>query len=407
MNQNPPAVFVSPIHFSKRVPRRNGFLPRTVTILLLTLCLARADENLDYLSIYNEFGRADQLAAKGETAQAQDGYRKAQRELEAFQQTHPNWNREIVNFRLQYLAAKIAATSEKTAPTETASSTANTAATAPAGSPVKLIAPGSEPRTVLRLRPAAGARQTMSMTLKMAMDITAAGQHFPSMNIPALTMTMTVEVKDVAANGDIDYGMTYTDATLAADTNTPPAVATAMKSALDSIHGMTATGKMTSQGVVKAMHIKLPAGAAPQLSQTMSQMKEAFANAYVPFPAEAVGPGAKWEYTTKIRNQGMTIEQTATYELASNDNNLVKLNTSLTQRAAHQQVQNPAMPGMKMELAKLSGNGTGQSTFDLTHITPQSATLNETTDMAMSVNMGQQKQEMTMKMDMAVSVETM
>ena len=36
----------------------------------------------------------------------------------------------------------------------------------------------------------------------------------------------------------------------------------------------------------------------------------------------------------------------------------------------------------------------------------QSATLNETTDMAMSVNMGQRKQEMTMKMDVQVSMET-
>src|ERR1019366_3447718 len=284
-----------------------------IMLVLLTLCAVRADaQDKDYLVIYGIMGQADTLSAGGQTTQAHAKYAEAQLALAQFQRENPAWNIKTVSFRLNYLAEKLAATAAKTVTPEN-----NTAATtvkkeaAPAApkSPVKLRDAGSEPRTVLHLHPRVGDQQTVIMTMKMAMPTSAAGKEMPAMDMPAMLMTMDFGVKDISADGDITYTMVFSDATVAADTNTPPAIAAAMKSSLASIRGMTGTGRMSSHGIVKGVEIKLPATADPQMSKTMDQMKESFSSSSTPLPEEAVGPGAKWEYQTRIKSQGMTIDQ--------------------------------------------------------------------------------------------------
>jgi len=200
--------------------------------------------------------------------------------------------------------------------------------------------------------------------------------------------------------------LTYGDAAVAAGTNTMPAVAEAMKSSLAGLRGLTGNGRMSDRGLNLGMQMKLPAGADPQLSQMMDQMKESFSSSSSPFPDEAVGPGAKWEYKTKLKSQGMTLNQSMTSELVSNEGDRLTLRNTIAQTAANQKIQNPAMPGMKMDLTKLTGSGSGHSTLDLSRLLPVSATLEENTETAMSLDMGQQKQSMDMKMNMSVTIES-
>ena len=61
----------------------------------------------------------------------------------------------------------------------------------------------------------------------------------------------------------------------------------------------------------------MPPGADAQTRQLMDQMKDSFSSVAAPLPEEAVGPGARWEVKMPIKSQGMTIDQTATYELVS------------------------------------------------------------------------------------------
>ena len=366
-----------------------------IMLVLLTFCAARADaQDKDYLVIYGIMGQADTLSAGGQTSQAHAKYAEAQLALAQFQRENPAWNIKTVSFRLNYLAEKLAATTVK-----------KEAAPAPK-SPVKLLDAGSEPRTVLHLHPRVGDQQTVIMTMKMAMTTSAAGKEMPAMDMPAMLMTMDFGVKDISDAGDITYTMVFSDATVAADTNTPPAIAAAMKSSLASIRGMTGTGRMSSHGIVKGVEIKLPAAADPQMSKTMDQMKESFSSSSTPLPEEAVGPGAKWEYQTRIKSQGMTIDQNLHYELIAIEGDRLTLRSTITQNAANQKIQNPAMPGLKVDLTKMTGNGTGSSTFDLGRIMPVSGTLAEKTEVIMDMNVGQQKQTMDMKMDMNITIES-
>ena len=68
-------------------------------------------------------------------------------------------------------------------------------------------------------------------------------------------------------------------------------------------------------------------------------------------------------------------------------------------------MQNPAMPGMKIDLLKMTAKGSGDRTFDLTKILPSKGTVDFHSDSSMAMDMGGQKQGMTMKMDMNIRLE--
>ena len=67
-------------------------------------------------------------------------------------------------------------------------------------------------------------------------------------------------------------------------------------------------------------------------------MKGSFAHLAVPLPEEAVGPGAKWEVRMPIKTQGMTIDQTATYEVVSLEGERLATKSAVVQHAANQKV---------------------------------------------------------------------
>jgi len=376
--------------------------------LLLTLCAARVEaQDDDYLAIYNVIDQADALNAGGQTAEARNKYIEAKHALMDFQQNNPNWNTPTVNFRLKYLDQKIAATTVSA----TASAVEPAAATTTAASPaapqnamagaapsVKLLEAGSEPRKVLSLHPAVGDKQNVSLTSKISVVVAMAGSQMPAMDMPAMQMTMTLEVKSVSPDGEITYGMVFSAANVADVTNATPGMAAAMQSALAGMQGMTATGKMSSKGIIRTFDVKLPDGASPQLSQAMAQIKDSFSSSSTVLPAEAVGPGAKWEYQTQVKSQGITIDQTVDYQLVSVSGDQLTLQSTIRQNAANQKIESPAMPGMKVDLTKMTGTGSGNSTFDLGHIMPLVATVDEDVEMVMGINMGQQPQSMDTKM---------
>ena len=271
---------------------------------------------------------------------------------------------------------------------------------------MKLLDAGSEPRKILSLHPSVGDKQTLGLTSKISMNMSMAGNQMPAMDIPATQMTMTVEVKSISADGEVTYGVTFSAATVAAAPNAMPGMVEAMQAALAGMQGATATGRISSKGIIQGFDVNLPPGASPQLKQTMDQMKDSFSSSSTALPAEAVGPGARWEYRTKLKSQGITIDQTVDYQLVSVAGDQLTLQSTLQQNAANQKIESPAMPGMKIDLVKMTGTGNGNSTFDLSHVMPTAATMDEAIEMATSVNMGPQPQSMDMKMKVNLTFES-
>lgn len=394
-----------------------------IGLLLLSLGTTRAEgPDDDYIAAYSLINDADAMNTSGKIRLAHAKYIEAWQALTQFKRDNPGWNPGIISYRLNYLAGKIADTvpgannpspafatnvASPTTPSESLVSTSTNPAEAPAPKPaVTLIDAGSEPRTVLRLHPAVGDKQTVSMTMKMGMDMGGTGGLSPNMDIPAIGMNMDVEVKDISTNGEITYAVVYQDASVTAGTNTMSTIASAMNAALAGINGMSGTGLMTDRGIVKKMEMKLPPTAAPQLSQITDQMKNSSAGTAVALPEEAVGPGARWECHTKINSQGMSIDQTITYKLVSLDGDRLNIRSLITQTAGNQKISNPAMPTLKMDLTKMTANATGTTTVDLGKLLPVAATLAEKTETVMGMNIGQQKQTMDMKINMNLTIES-
>ncbi len=156
MNQVRQAAVPAYAHSSLPV-RKHPVSLWIILALLLTLAGARAGVDDDYLNIYGIINQADSLNASGKVSQAHAKYLEAQRALTGFQKNNPEWNAKVVSYRISYLADKVAATSAKPG--------AEKGAAPPAAmSAVKLLAVGSDPKKALRLHPAAGDRQTITMT---------------------------------------------------------------------------------------------------------------------------------------------------------------------------------------------------------------------------------------------------
>lgn len=386
-----------------------------IFILILALLAAaspvRADEADDqYLDILSLIEAADALT-NGPPAAALAKYREAQTALYNFQQTYPKWNAKAIAFRDRYLGEKTDALREKIKLAAAHSTDAQpetktaAAASSPGAEQIKLLDAGAEPRAVLRLHPKVGAKQTLNILLKMGMDIKMAEMQSPAVKMPRMSITMDFTVKDVSPDGDITYDMLTTGTSVADDPEATPMIAAAMKTSLDGLKGVSGTGRMSNHGLTKTMEMKFQPGASPQARQMADNMKESMYGSSMLLPDEAVGPGAKWEVKQKRVSQGLTIDETATYELVSAENDRVTAKSTTVQHAANQKIPNPAMPGMKADLDKMDGSGTGTFLLDLSQLLPRESTADMHSEMSMGMSVGGQKQPMDMKMDVSVHME--
>jgi len=92
------------------------FLATFVALALASLLSAHAQGSDDqYVQIYNAIQEAEQLEGAGQSNQALAKYLEAQTALQRFQRGHPDWNTQVVKFRLSYLESKIAGLSPKAA----------------------------------------------------------------------------------------------------------------------------------------------------------------------------------------------------------------------------------------------------------------------------------------------------
>ena len=106
-----------------------------------------------------------------------------------------------------------------------------------------------------------------------------------------------------------------------------------------------------------------------------------------------------------VKSQSIAIDQTAICELASIENGRGATKSTIAQHAANQKISNPAMPGIKLDLAKMTATGSGAVTFDLSQLAPSEGTMELHSDFSMSLDVGGQKQPMNMKMDLTSRIE--
>lgn len=79
------------------------------TLLLLVGLSVKASEASDeYVSIYSLITKGDEMLGSGLRGEAAQFYSDAHRKLVVFRKSYPNWNQQVVRFRLKYLGEKLA-----------------------------------------------------------------------------------------------------------------------------------------------------------------------------------------------------------------------------------------------------------------------------------------------------------
>ena len=142
----------------------------------------------------------------------------------------------------------------------------------------------------------------------------------------------------------------------------------------------------------------------PSLAELLSSMEDSMNQMTIPFPEEPVGQGARWTVDMAIDSGGMSLSQTATYELRSRNDEQVELAVSMTQAAGAQTIEQPGMPSV--ELTQYSGSGQGTTTVRFAEVVPTaeiSIDVSTTTAMDMGEAMGGRiETSMQMRMDTTI-----
>ena len=114
-----------------------------IVALVLPWSGARAQAPDDqYVQIYTLIQEADKLNSGGQPSEALPKYLEAQTALQRFQKGYPDWNVKVISFRLNYVAAKIAAVSARVpAPVAPVSGSAVVKPAAPPGASPQPVPP--------------------------------------------------------------------------------------------------------------------------------------------------------------------------------------------------------------------------------------------------------------------------
>ncbi|MCY1005484.1 DUF6263 family protein [Nannocystis pusilla] len=281
----------------------------------------------------------------------------------------------------------------------------NAAATVGQGSVVTLIEAGAEPREPLRLKLTAGQEQAMVMTMRMGMGMQIGPNAMPKTDIPPMQMTMNLKVSEITGEGDIRSEFSLDKIEVLPDPKVPAAMVDQLKSVLGTMNKMSGTSLITPRGIVKSADFNMPPDVNPQIKQTIDSMRQQINQMSVPFPEEALGIGAKWTVTQQLDQQGMKLDQVATWELKGRDGSVVQLASTIVQTAAPQKISAPGMPeGASVSLDRLDSTGAGTNEVDLTRVAPIKGDMNMKSSIAMTTDANGVKMPMTMDMDLNLQI---
>lgn len=272
---------------------------------------------------------------------------------------------------------------------------------------VTLLEAGSEPRRTLRLAPTTGETQTMNMTMTMKMAMVVGGFTPPVQKLPPMQMTMEVTVTDVSPEGDISYAYTMTKAEALRADGVPDNVVEMLASRLGSMEGIKGTGRSTSRGFTQEAEIEVPETVDAQTRPLLESMKQSLEQFSAPYPEEPVGQGASWEVEIPVKQGGIEAVTIATYTLEKLSSEGCTLAVTMKQTAGPQDIDNPQLPpGTTMHLDDMQSGGSGSLQILFGRIMPAASTMTLASAMETTLEVGGQKQGMTMKTDIEVAIES-
>jgi hypothetical protein len=262
---------------------------------------------------------------------------------------------------------------------------------AQAQSTVQLLDAGAAPREPIRYRLEAGRSERATMDIGMRIALEMGGQQIPMLAAPPIRMSMTMRATEVAADGTARIEFELGAAEVVGD----QAQAAQLGAALAGIKGMSGSFSMDTQGRITGGKItstgaagQAADGMAANIEQTMQQLA-------APFPAEAVGNGARWQVLQVADTGAIKIRQAVEYTLRSRTGNRIILDMKIADSSMDFGGAMP--PGAKVDSMKMEG--AGSTTMNLARLVP-TASMKAGAAMSMTIEAQGQSQSMQMNLQM-------
>lgn len=229
---------------------------------------------------------------------------------------------------------------------------------------------GQEPRQLLRLQPAPGSTEVVTIRMDMAMRQGLTSDEAPMIRIPTTTLEIELRVESVE-DGKITCETVTRGYEVADDGRFPPAALERMRKELAGLEGTRGHYVMTDRGAPEDVSLEIPSTASPNMQQTMKNAADTIRQLSFPLPAEAVGPGARWAVTDELDSAGLHLEQTATYLLEGCDADKCSIDVEVSQRIMDRDFSPPGMPtGVTAKVGEFNSSGDGRYEHDFRHISP-------------------------------------
>jgi hypothetical protein len=269
---------------------------------------------------------------------------------------------------------------------------------------VTMVSTGAEPRTPLRYAFSNGRKERASMDMTMGVSVDMGGMSMPAMQMPTMHTGADLAVTDVSAAGDASYTLAFTDLTWVNSAGVDPAIMTALQSMGVDMKAVSGSATVSPRGVSRNVIFDTSKITNPQVAQMMGSMSFTAQSLTMPFPAEPLGPGARWVARQTLAMNGMQTFQKTDVELVSRDATSCTVRTKLEQTAPAQTVTLPGLPpGVQASLESMTGTGTTTMTIHFDSLVPTSEG-NVQTTAVMNVAMGGDTQRMTAQATVNVKV---
>jgi hypothetical protein len=122
---------------------------------------------------------------------------------------------------------------------------------------VTLIAPGKEPRTLLRLGPAVDSTQNIVLLTRASNEMAIDGKKLPTMTLPRVKLPVQFKTTSVGPDGLVAFELEFGKGILVDTSGSSPEVLNSLQDELDRIYGIKGHGEMTSRGFLR--NVKLAA----------------------------------------------------------------------------------------------------------------------------------------------------
>lgn len=234
----------------------------------------------------------------------------------------------------------------------------------------KLLEAGSAPRRALRYKIKPGAIEWMELDMQIDLTVTANGRAQPQSSMPTQRALWKLEAKDVSADGDVRVALSVESVELLQDRPVPDPKKAPPETEMAAARGVRGTARVSSRGIPSDVAFDGVAETAEPNS--VLEMARDF---YVPFPAEEIGKGGKWEVLLHQRVMGGVTETRVVYTVTKIDAAGVQADVVATMSAEpHQPLRVPNLPGTKATLDSVSGTFKGTANIPFARLVGNTAT---------------------------------